>query len=43
MAKTLQEKILAAASELFYSQGIMVTGIDAIAKVANTTKMSLYK
>ena len=43
MAKNLQEKILAAASELFYSQGIRATGVDAIAKEANTTKMSLYK
>lgn len=43
MAKTLQEKILVAASELFYSQGIRATGVDAIAKAANTTKMSLYK
>ena len=43
MAKTLQEKILIAASELFYSQGIRATGVDAIAKAANTTKMSLYK
>ncbi len=43
MAKILQEKILVAASELFYSQGIRATGVDAIAKAANTTKMSLYK
>jgi AcrR family transcriptional regulator len=43
MAKTLQEKILAAASELFYSQGIRATSVDAIAKAANTTKMSMYK
>jgi AcrR family transcriptional regulator len=43
MAKNLQEKILATASELFYSQGIRATGVDAIAKAANTTKMSLYK
>jgi AcrR family transcriptional regulator len=43
MAKTLQEKILVAASELFYSQGIRATGVEAIAKAANTTKMSLYK
>ncbi|HEY8160320.1 MAG TPA: TetR/AcrR family transcriptional regulator [Methylobacter sp.] len=43
MSLTLQEKILQAASELFYSQGIRATGVDAIAKAANTTKMSLYK
>ncbi|MGZ4980009.1 MAG: TetR/AcrR family transcriptional regulator [Methylobacter sp.] len=43
MSLTLQEKILQAASELFYSQGIRATGVDAIAKAANTTKMSMYK
>lgn len=43
MSLTLQEKILLAASELFYSQGVRATGVDAIAKAANTTKMSLYK
>ncbi|WP_333875516.1 TetR/AcrR family transcriptional regulator [Methylobacter sp.] len=43
MSLNLQEKILQAASELFYSQGIRATGVDAIAKAANTTKMSLYK
>jgi len=43
MSINLQEKILAAASELFYSQGVRATGVDAIVKAANTTKMSLYK
>lgn len=43
MLLTLQEKILQAAAELFYSQGIRATGVDAIVKAANTTKMSLYK
>lgn len=43
MLINLQEKILQAASELFYSQGIRATGVDAIVKAANTTKMSLYK
>ncbi len=43
IAKILQEKILATASELFYSQGIRATGVDAISKTVNTTKMSLYK
>ncbi|MDI1230214.1 MAG: TetR/AcrR family transcriptional regulator [Methylobacter sp.] len=43
MSLNLQEKILRAASELFYSQGIRATGVEAIAKAANTTKMSLYK
>jgi len=43
MPTNLKEKILLAASELFYSQGIRATGVDAIAKAANTTKMSLYR
>jgi len=43
MPINLQEKILQTASELFYSQGIRATGVDAIVKAANTTKMSLYK
>lgn len=43
MPLNLQEKILQAAAELFYSQGIRATGVDAIVKAANTTKMSLYK
>ncbi|MCK9637287.1 MAG: TetR/AcrR family transcriptional regulator [Methylobacter tundripaludum] len=43
MSLTLPEKILQAASELFYSQGIRATGVDAIVKAAKTTKMSLYK
>jgi AcrR family transcriptional regulator len=43
MSLNLQERILQAAAELFYSQGIRATGVDAIVKAANTTKMSLYK
>lgn len=43
MSINLQEKILQAASELFYSQGVRATGVDAIVKAANTTKMTLYK
>ena len=43
MPSTLKAKILQAASELFYNQGIRATGVEAIAKAANTTKMSLYK
>ncbi|WP_024299311.1 TetR/AcrR family transcriptional regulator [Methylomicrobium lacus] len=42
MTSTLKERILQAASELFYRQGIRATGIDAIVKAAGTTKMSLY-
>lgn len=43
MSLNLKEKILKAATELFYRQGIKATGVDAIVKEANTTKMSLYK
>ncbi|ANE57174.1 MULTISPECIES: TetR/AcrR family transcriptional regulator [Methylomonas] len=43
MARNLQQHILDVASELFYSQGIKATGVDAIVKAAGTTKMSLYK
>jgi AcrR family transcriptional regulator len=43
MPTHLQEKILHVAADLFYRQGIRATGVDAIVKAANTTKMSLYK
>lgn len=43
MSSTLKERILKAATALFYSQGIKATGVDTIVKEANTTKMSLYK
>jgi len=43
MANNLQERILQAASELFYSQGIKATGVEAIVKQAGTNKMTLYK
>ena len=43
MSRNLPEQILLAASELFYSQGIRATGVDAIAKAAKTTKMTLYR
>lgn len=43
MTRNLQQHILQTASELFYSQGIKTTGVDAIVKAAGTTKMSLYK
>jgi AcrR family transcriptional regulator len=42
MEKNLQQRILQAASELFYSQGIKATGVDAIVKLAGTNKMTLY-
>jgi AcrR family transcriptional regulator len=43
MSNNLREKILQAASNLFYRQGIKATGVDAVVKAAGTTKMSLYK
>lgn len=43
MSRNLQQHILQTASELFYSQGIKATGVDAVVKAAGTTKMSLYK
>lgn len=38
-----RDRILQAASELFYSQGIKATGVDAIATQAGSNKMTLYK
>ena len=43
MASQLKDRILQAASELFYSQGIKATGVDAVVKLAGTNKMTLYK
>lgn len=36
------ERILAAASALFYEQGIRAVGVDAIAQAADVTKKTLY-
>src|SRR5215468_3765722 len=36
-------RILAAAGELFYRQGIKAVGVDAIAEAAGTNKMTLYR
>lgn len=36
-------RILAAACELFYRQGIRAVGVDAIAEAAGTNKMTLYR
>jgi AcrR family transcriptional regulator len=36
------ERLLAAASELFYAHGIRAVGVDAIADAAGTTKKTLY-
>jgi AcrR family transcriptional regulator len=38
-----RERILAAASELFYHQGIRAVGVEAIAEAAGTNKMTLYR
>lgn len=37
-----REKLLAAAAELFYAEGVAATGIDAITAKAGVAKMSLY-
>ena len=36
------ERLLAAASELFYDRGIRAVGVDLVAEVAGTTKKTLY-
>jgi AcrR family transcriptional regulator len=38
-----RERILAAAKDLFYHQGIRAVGVDAIAEAAGTNKMTLYR
>src|SRR3954462_11781814 len=38
-----RERILDAASELFYRHGIRAVGVDAIAEAAGTNKMTLYR
>src|SRR5437868_11167652 len=38
-----RERILAAASDLFYRNGIRAVGVEAIAEVAGTNKMTLYR
>jgi AcrR family transcriptional regulator len=42
MEATTRERILAAASKLFYSQGIRSVGMDLIAEKAGVTKRTLY-
>lgn len=39
---TAREKLLKAAGELFYNQGITATGVDAVITRAGVAKMSLY-
>jgi AcrR family transcriptional regulator len=38
-----RERILVAASDLFYRQGIRAVGVEAIAEAAGTNKMTLYR
>jgi AcrR family transcriptional regulator len=38
-----RERILTAASDLFYHHGIRAVGVDAIAEAAGTNKMTLYR
>src|SRR5829696_8002052 len=38
-----RERILAAASDLFYRLGIRAVGVEAIAEAAQTNKMTLYR
>jgi AcrR family transcriptional regulator len=38
-----RERIVAAASDLFYRHGIRAVGVDAIAEAAGTNKMTLYR
>ncbi|GAA3643926.1 TetR/AcrR family transcriptional regulator [Microbacterium awajiense] len=37
-----RERLLAAASDLFYAEGINVTGVDRVASTAGVTKATLY-
>src|SRR5579872_6705281 len=38
-----RDRILAAAADLFYRQGIRAVGVEAIAEAAHTNKMTLYR
>jgi AcrR family transcriptional regulator len=38
-----RDRILAAAADLFYRQGIRAVGVEAIAEAARTNKMTLYR
>ena len=42
MEATTRERIIAAASKLFYGQGIRNVGMDLIAEKAGVTKRTLY-
>lgn len=41
-SRRTREKLLRAAEELFYAEGIRATGVDAVAERAGVTKMTLY-
>ncbi|MGB3764892.1 MAG: TetR/AcrR family transcriptional regulator [Ornithinimicrobium sp.] len=41
--KSVRERLLAAADELFYSQGVASTGVDAVIERAGVATGSLYK
>ena len=38
-----RERILATASELFYREGIRVTGVDTVVEQSGVSKTSLYR
>lgn len=38
-----RDRVLAAAAELFYNEGIRATGVEAIAARGKTTKMAIYR
>jgi AcrR family transcriptional regulator len=38
-----RERLITAAGELFYRQGIRAVGVDSIAEAAGTNKMTLYR
>lgn len=39
----MRERVLAAAGELFYAEGITASGVDRVAAVAGVSKRTLYK
>ncbi|MCW2750261.1 MAG: TetR-family transcriptional regulator [Aeromicrobium sp.] len=43
LTPTVRERLLAAADELFYSEGIHTVGVDRVVQKAGVSKASLYK
>lgn len=43
LSATPRERVLAAAGDLFYNEGIRATGVETIAAHGNTTKMAIYR